>query len=551
MIRAPASHFRWSWTAFLLVWNLAVSCTPDQQHPNVADIEAAEHLTGVPMTPEERALMLADIRSQRQAFDALHELDLPNGLPPALVFDPRFEPEDTSGRPSFEFREGVERPERAEDIAFLSVAELGALLRQGQTTSVELTELYLSRIERYDPDLRAVITVADDLARTQAERADEELTRGIDRGPLHGIPYGLKDLAAVSGYPTTWGAMPYRDQVLEVTATVAARLEEAGAVLVAKTSVGALAWGDVWFGGQARTPWDVDEGASGSSAGSAAGVAAGLFPVAIGTETYGSIVSPAVRNGVTGLRPTFGTVSRHGVMALSWSMDKVGVLCRWAEDCAMVYDAIRGPDGEDPTVEEAGFDYDPSRRLDDLRVGYLETDFAGQYPAAANDRRILETLTASGVSLEPVSTPDFPTGALQFILVAEAAAAFDTLTRSGQDDLMVRQIQAAWPNVFRAARFIPAVEYIQANRVRTDLVETWKETMSGFDLVVAPCFQGDQLLSTNLAGLPSIAVPSGLGPDGLPTGTCLIGPPFGEAGLVTAAREIQAIAGSPPRPPGY
>lgn len=527
-------------------------CGGEEAHPTTDDIRAAESLIGVPMTPAERELMLEDVRQQLRAYETLHAQDFPNDLPPALVFDPGYAPDDPTGQPVFDPPGYVARPARAADIAFLSVGELGALLRQGDITSLELTRIYLDRIRRHGPDLLAVITLTEDRALGDARRADRDFAAGIDRGPLQGIPYGLKDLFAVEGYPTTWGARPFRDQVLGESATVATRLADAGAVLLAKTSVGALAWGDVWFGGQTRSPWNPEVGASGSSAGSAAGVAAALFPVAIGTETSGSIISPSIRNGVTGLRPTFGAVSRTGVMALSWSMDKIGPICRFVEDCARVFAAIRGPDGIDPTVREAGFPYDPDASLADLRLGYLEGDFRGAYPGVENDARVLDALREAGYRLAPVSLPDVPVDALGFILETEAAAAFDALTRSGRDDLMVRQVRDAWPNVFRAARFVPAVEYIQANRLRVRLIEGLQAMLADLDVVLTPCLGGAALVATNLTGHPMIVVPTSLGPDALPRGICLIGRPFGEAALLTAARDLQAMLGFHlRRPPGF
>ena len=540
-------------SALCLVVMLAAAGCDNAQEPGTRDIAAAEDLIGVPMTPAERELMLEDIRWQREAFDDLHAIDLPNALAPALVFDPGFKPRPEAA-PEWTAPGHVERPADDADLAFLPVRELGALLRNGQLTSVELTQVLIERIRRHDEVLHAIITLTDELALAQARRADAELAAGEDRGPLHGIPYGLKDLAAVPGYPTTWGATPYKEQVIDETATVAARMEAAGAVLLAKTAVGALAWGDVWFGGTTKTPWNIEQGASGSSAGSAAGVAAGFFPVAIGTETWGSIISPSVRNGVIGLRPTFGRVSRHGVMALSWSMDKVGAICRHVEDCGMVLDAIRGPDGRDPTVIASGFSHSPRTKLSALALGYLESDFASGYDAAAHDAAVIKALRAAGVNLQAVKLPDaLPVESLGFVLSAEAAAAFDTLTRTGRDELLVRQEDNAWPNVFRAARFIPAVEYLQANRLRTRLVADIEAmfTDNNVDVVLAPCFAGDQLLATNLSGHPSLVLPNGFDAEGMPTGICLIGRPFGEGELIVVARELQAITGQAVEIPRY
>lgn len=518
------------------------------------DIAAAEDIIGIEMTPEERTLMLDDVREQRTAYDALHAFDLPNELPPAIRFDPGFKPTPPAD-PEWAVVEGIAAPVDDRVIAFLSVAELGALLRAGMLTSEKLTQIYLDRIREHDDALNTVITVTKELALAQARRADAERQQGVDRGPLHGIPYGLKDIAAVPGYPTTWGATPYKEQMLGATATVAKRMEDAGAVLIAKTAVGALAWGDVWFGARTNSPWNIEEGASGSSAGSAAGVAAGLFPVAIGTETWGSIISPSAQNGVIGLRPTFGRVSRHGFMTLSWSMDKVGAICRQVEDCGVVLDAIRGEDDADASTVDAGFAYSSEQSIRDLRLGYLAADFSiDGYPQRAVDAVLLDHVRAAGIELQTVALPELPVDAMSFILSAEAAAAFDTLTRSGLDDALVRQQRFAWPNVFRAARFIPAVEYLQANRLRTQLIASIEEMFSeqSVDVVLAPCFSGNQLLATNLSGHPSLVFPVGLDDDGMPQALCLIGKPFHEGELLTAARDLQRIFNEQVSiPPGF
>lgn len=538
---------------FMLLPSFLVACT-EPADVSMRDIAAAENLSGVNMLRAERELMLEDVREQRAAYDALHALDLPNDLSPALHFDPGFDapaPED----PEWVKIEGITHPVDDALIPFLSVAELGALLRAGLITSESLTGLYLSRIREHDDALHAVITRTEELALKQARRADAELAAGKDRGPLHGIPYGLKDIAAVPGYPTTWGATPYKEQIIDTTATVAARMEAVGAVLIAKTAVGALAWGDVWFGARTNSPWNVEVGASGSSAGSAAGVAAGYFPVAIGTETWGSIISPSARNGVIGLRPTFGRVSRHGFMALSWSMDKVGAICRHVEDCGMVLDAIRGVDERELSTRAAGFSYSPQTSLGELRLGYLAADFSDEeYAQAPSDDAVLARIRAAGFEMQPAALPDLPIESMSFVLSAEAAAAFDTLTRSGLDDMLVRQERFAWPNVFRAARFIPAVEYLQANRLRTRLIAEIEELFAAqaLDVLLAPCFSGDQLLATNLSGHPSLALPIGLDDEGMPQSLCIIGRPFREGDLLVVARELQRILGEATGiPPGY
>jgi Asp-tRNA(Asn)/Glu-tRNA(Gln) amidotransferase A subunit family amidase len=513
---------------------------------DAAVLAEAEKIIGLEFDAAERDSMLDSIVELRKGIEKLREVPLDNGIPPALSFDPRvpgFEtpsPERSSPEPLVV---DVEMPDDPQDLAYYSVAELAVLLRTGRITSVYLTELYLDRLKRYGPELECVITLTEDLALERARRADEELASGDYRGPLHGIPYGLKDLFAVPEYPTTWGAMPYKDQVREETAAVALRLEEAGAVLVAKLTLGALAWGDVWYGGRTRNPWNPEEGSSGSSAGSAAATSAGLVGFAIGTETWGSIVSPCTRCGCTGLRPTFGRVSRAGAMALSWSMDKVGPICRSVDDCAMVFDAIHGPDGIDRTVVDEPFHYDPYLPLGELRIGYVEDLFEEEYDTRENDLAVLDVLRGLGADLTPIELPDLPIGPLALILEAEAAAAFDELTRSGRDDMLVRQVKQAWPNVFRAARFIPAVEYVQANRIRFLAMREMDRLMAGLDAYVVPTYGGDNLLLTNLTGHPCVVVPNGFNEQGSPTSITFVGKLYGEATLLAVARTYQEETG--------
>jgi len=479
---------------------------------------------------------------RRNAYAALRSVPLANSDRPALFFRPLPPTEPVADRaPAFApLPTAVRRPADLEDAAFWPIPKLAALLRSGQVSSVELTRMYLDRLRRYDPRLHAVVTLTDSLALAQAARADSDFAAGRDRGPLQGIPFGVKDLYAVSGYPTTWGAKPYERQVIDETATAVRKLEDAGAVLVAKLTSGALAMGDVWFGGKTRNPWNTDEGSSGSSAGPAASVSAGLVPFALGTETLGSIVSPSTRTGITGLRPSFGRVSKHGVMALSWSMDKAGPLCRDAADCALVFDVIRGADPADPSAVDGPFPYLSGTRLSDLRIGYLASAFEGDYRGAAQDSAALAVLRRQGAHLVPISLPDLPAGAMRIILDAEAAAAFDTLTRSGLDTLLVRQDAGAWPNQFRSARFIPAVEYIEANRVRRLLQERMRQRLRDVDVYVSPAFQGGNLLVTNLTGHPCVAVPDGFREDGDPTSITFCGTMYGEAAALEAAAAYQA-----------
>jgi Asp-tRNA(Asn)/Glu-tRNA(Gln) amidotransferase A subunit family amidase len=401
--------------------------------------------------------------------------------------------------------------------------------------------MYLDRLKKYGPELECVVTLTEELALEQARKADEEIAYGRYRGYLHGIPYGAKDLLAVRGYKTTWGAEPYKDQVIDDTATVVKKLERAGAVLVAKLTLGALAWGDVWYGGMTRSPWNLEQGSSGSSAGSAAATAAGLVAFAIGTETWGSIVSPSTRCGATGLRPTFGRVSRAGAMALSWSMDKIGPICRTVEDCAIVFEAIRGPDGIDQTVLDGSFEYDFRVELEKVRVGYLRDAFDEEYENHDRDAATLVEMRELGAELVPVDLPEYPVYSLAFVLSAEAAAAFDQLTRSNQDDSMVRQIKNAWPNVFRSSRFIPAVEYIQANRLRHEIIQGMHQVMADVDVYVSPTFGGGNLLLTNLTGHPSVVLPNGFDEKGSPTSITFVGNLYDEATLLAVANAYQRV----------
>jgi len=435
----------------------------------------------------------------------------------------------------------VKLPANRDELAFYSVEQLGALLKSHQLTSEELTRFYLNRLKKYDPKLLCVTTLMEDLALEQARRADREIAAGKYRGPLHGIPYGAKDLLATKGIRTTWGSAPYTNQVFAEDATVIKRLDEAGAVLVAKLTLGELAMGDVWYGGKTRNPWNPETGSSGSSAGPAAAVAAGLVGFAIGTETHGSIVSPSTVCGVTGLRPTYGRVSRVGAMGLSASMDKIGPMCRTVEDCAVVFESIYGPDGVDKSLHDASFNYDPRIKLRDLRIGYLQKDF--EKANKTNDLAALARLRELGAKLIPMELPKFPLDDIEVSLEVEAAAEFADLTQSGQDDLMARQNAGAWPNIFRKARFVPAVEYIQANRIRYLLIQAMAKTMADIDVFLSPNFDGDCNQLTNLTGHPCVVLPDGFTGKGLPTSICFIGNLFGEAKLLAAAKAYQDATG--------
>jgi Asp-tRNA(Asn)/Glu-tRNA(Gln) amidotransferase A subunit family amidase len=402
--------------------------------------------------------------------------------------------------------------------------------------------MYLARLKKYDSELECVVTLTEELAMEQAKRADKEIAEGKYRGPLHGIPWGAKDLLSTKKYKTTWGAVPYKNQIIDSDATVVERLEKAGAVLIAKLTLGALAWGDVWFGGKTKNPWNTEEGSSGSSAGPAAATAAGLVGFSIGSETWGSIVSPCTVCGATGLRPTFGRVSRHGAMALSWSMDKIGPICRSVEDCALVLDAIGGPDGKDPTVMDVPFNWDTSIDIKGLKVGYLKEDFEknrSDEKWKANDLAVLDVMRKLGISLVPISLPDLPVEEISFILNVEAAAAFAELTLTDKDSLLVRQVKNAWPNAFRKSWFVPAVEYIQANRMRTLVMQAMQGIMSELDAYIAPSWEGNNLLLTNLTGHPAVVVPNGFNKAGIPTTICFLGGLFNDAAALALGKAYQ------------
>jgi Asp-tRNA(Asn)/Glu-tRNA(Gln) amidotransferase A subunit family amidase len=564
-------------------------------------IDRAAAIADVHIADEYKDMMLEDLGSYAESFDAIYALHLKNEVAPAVIFDPvlpgmKFETERRPMKISVLPNVPGSVPANLEDVAFYSVRQLAELVRTRKVSSSALTEMYIARLKRYDPLLNFLITLTEDRATAKAKEADREIAAGKYRGPLHGLPWGAKDLLAVKDYRTTWGAGGFEDQKFEADATVVQRLDAAGAVLVAKLTLGALAQGDKWFGGMTRNPWNAKQGSSGSSAGSASATAAGCVAFAIGSETLGSISSPSTRCGTTGLRPTFGFVPRTGAMALSWTMDKLGPICRAVEDTAIVLSAIYGPDGRDRTVHSAAFNWDANLDWRKLRVGYLKSDFELEMPAqpeppkeekvltadekkkrdeeAANrvvamkrreydhkfDEAALAKLRDMGVNLVPVEFPKYPYGAMRSILVAEAAAAFDDLTRSGRDKLLTQQTKDDWPNTFRAARFIPAVEYIQASRARTVAMEMAAKVFEQVDVIVAPTFS-TQLLITNLTGHPAIILPNGLrgddappprvrengevdgGGPGTPLSLTFLGGLYGEAKMLALARAYQDATG--------
>lgn len=503
-------------------------------------INQAEKILGLDFTDAEADSMINDLNDNRKDFESIRKIPLNNNVAPALYFNPLpvgFEFEKTY-LPFKASQIGlVNLPANRDDLAYYSVRELAELIRTKKISSVELTKFFIERLKKYDTKLHYAITITEELALRQAARADNEIKAGKYKGLLHGIPYGAKDLLAVKGYKTTWGSVPYKEQVIDQDAVVIQRLEKAGAVLCAKLTLGELAMGDVWFGGKTLNPWDLKRGSSGSSAGSASSVAAGLLPFAIGSETLGSIVSPSTECGTTGLRPTYGRVPRTGAMTLSWSMDKLGPICRTVEDCAIVFNAIQGVEGQDFTCMKAPFNYDGTKGLKGIKIAYLKSDFERKYPTKSMDSLSLIVLQKLGAELIPLELPNLPSNEISFLLGVEAAAAFDDLTRSGKDDLMVRQSKNAWPNAFRSARFIPAVEYIQANRHRTLLIQEMERRLKGIDVYLSPSF-GRNLTLTNLTGHPCVVLPNGFR-TGRPTSITFMGKLFGEAKLLQVAKAYQ------------
>jgi Asp-tRNA(Asn)/Glu-tRNA(Gln) amidotransferase A subunit family amidase len=566
-------------------------------------IDNAASIADVPIANEYKQALLDNLNEQAQGYEAIYSMHIPNSVEPSLIFDPvlpgmKFETKrramKISNAPST-IRSEV--PKNLEELAFASVRELAELVRTKKVSSMALTEMYLHRLKKYDAFLKFNVNLTEERALAQAREVDKEIAAGKYRGPLHGLPWGAKDLLAVKGYPTTWGAGGFEKQMVDEDALVVKRLDKAGAVLVAKLTLGALAMGDEWYGGKTRNPWNPKQGSSGSSAGPASATAAGCVAFSIGSETLGSISSPSTRCGCTGLRPSFGLVPRTGAMALSWSMDKLGPICRAVEDCAIVLEAIYGADGKDRTVKDAAFNWDAELDWKKLRIGYLKADFehrpgTGQpekkeEPAkspeeqkkrdeirkatemfranAEYDRKFneaaLEKLRAMGVEMKPLEWPKFPYDAMTAMLTAEGAAAFDDLTRSGKDKLLTAQEPGDWPNTFRSARFIPAVEYIQAARARRIAMDAVAKVFEEVDVIVAPT-NSQQLRITNLTGQPALILPNGFrgddapkppaksngdddgaGGPGTPVSLTFLGNLYREAELLAFARAYQEATG--------
>ncbi len=533
-------------------------------------MHATEQLIGIELTEAQETMALGGVNRNLSSYEALRKIDVPLDTEPATAFHPalpgklkqlreRQPVRNRDRKGAAALRGKVEIPKFAsvEDLAFATVTELAELIRTRKVSSVELTKMYLSRLKKYGDKLLCVVTLTEDLALQQAEAADREIKSGKYRGPLHGIPCGVKDLFATKGIKTTWGAEPFQEQMLDHDSTVVERLREAGAVLVAKLSMGALAQGGRWFKGMTRNPWQPEEtaqGSSGSSAGSASATSAGLVGFAIGTETLGSIVSPSSRCGVTGLRPTYGRVSRYGAMGLSWTMDKIGPICRSVEDCALVLTSIYGPDGRDITVEDVPFDWNPDRSLAhplaQMKIGYIKAEFeptgqGGNQGGQGNSEErkkmyqdALDALRKAGANLQPFELPGFNAQSLRIILNAEAAAAFDDITRDGRVNQLSGQAPGDWPNAFRTARFIPAVEYIRAQRARTLLMREMDKLMANWDVFVTPAPGSASLLVTNLTGHPAVVTPCGF-INNLPQAIMFTGNLYDEAAPLRVAMAYQ------------
>jgi len=529
-----------------IVLILILNCNYFSQTITKENIENSEKIIGLKLTDEERDSMLTYLDTMLVDYENIRKVKLANSIPPAILFNPipvGFNFPSAQKDIILSDYSYVKLPADKNELAFYTIGELAGLIRTKQITSTELTIFFLERLKKYDPALHCVITLTEERALHQAELMDKEIAEGKYRGLLHGIPFGVKDLLATKDYKTTWGSVPFKEQFINEDATVIKKLEDAGAVLCAKLTMGELAWGDVWFDGMTRNPWDTSKGSSGSSAGSASAVSAGLLPFAIGTETWGSIVSPSTVCGTTGLRPTYGRVSRTGAMALSWSMDKIGPICRCAEDLAIVFNTIYGSDGIDQTLYDVPFNYEHEIDFSKLKIGYLKNDFDKQYDFHSQDSAALLKLRELGAELIPIGLPQLPINDLSIILSAESAAAFDELTRSNRDTLLVRQIKDAWPNNFRSSRFIPAVEYINANRIRFLLIQQMERLMEKVDLYIAPSWEGNNLLLTNLTGHPCVVVPNGFSEDGTPTSISFIGRLFDEGRLIAFTKKFLDATG--------
>ena len=524
-----------------------------QDKITVIDIQSAEKIIDVQFDEAKNDSLLSSVQSRTKIYERMHRLPLINSVPLSTSFSPvlpymKFVKKQLPVQ--FTIPNGVKLPANKNDLAFYSIPQLASLIKNKKITSTELTKFFLNRLKQYGDTLQCVIELTEDIALKEAAQADKEIAAGKYRGLLHGIPYGLKDLFAVKGTKTTWGAKPYKDQEIDENSYAYQKLKDAGAVLVAKLTLGALAMGDYWFGGRTKSPWNLLEGSSGSSAGSAAATVAGLVPFAIGTETHGSIISPSNACGATGLRPTFGSISRSGAMTLSWTLDKTGPLCRSAEDAAIVFKYLHGNDatlsaknneGADASAVNMPFNYKEKIDLSKMKIAYA-INYFNKRDTMGNENAVLEVFKKAGAKLIPVNFPDsgvYKFNMMSIVIGAESSAAFDDFTRTGLDDQLTQQGKGAWPNYFRAARFIPATEYLNANRHRYILMEEVNKVIEQYDVIICPTWGGSQVAITNLTGHPAVIFPTGFNKNNMPTTITLIGKLYDEATLLAVAKIYQ------------
>jgi len=530
-----------------LLLSLGIFVSAQDTSVQKKDLIISAKLFDLSFTTKEIDTLYSDVIDNIANFKAMHNLPLANSVPLSMWQTPVL--------PGMHFNEvqkpilwkldnTVQLPANKNDLAFYSIEQLASLIKNKKISSLALTQFFIERIKKWGDTLQCVISLQEDMAYAQARKADAELAQGKYRGLLHGIPYGLKDLFAVKGTKTTWGAAPYQNQMIDEDAFVYTKLKEAGAVLVAKFTLGALAMGDYWFGGRTKNPWNLNYGSSGSSAGSASATVAGLVPFAIGTETWGSIVSPSTTCGATGLRPTFGSISRTGAMALSYSLDKVGPICRSAADAAVVFNYIHGTDGKDGSAVNKPFNYTPNKDIKKLKIAYAKNYFDKIKDTSRNEFKVLEEFRKLGVQLIPVNFPDsgvYNFNIMDVVIGVECAAQFDEMTRLNIDDALTRQTKNDWPNQFRTARFVPAVEYINAQRHRYTLMQKVNEVMQQYDVIICPSRgDGNQSAITNLTGNPVVCVPTGFDKKfNLPTGISFVGNLYDEATILSIAQAYQ------------
>ncbi len=526
----------------LLFLSLIISTsTFSQDTLTKKDIISASKLLDVKYSEKEIEMMYPDVKDNIVDYKKMHAIGLNNSV--GMSIFQRVSPKSLTKQEKLKwsYDKKIKLPSNKNDLAFFSINQLGSLLRNKQITSVELTKFFINRLKQFGDSLQCVVSLTEEIAMEQAKLADENFKTNVDKGPLQGIPYGLKDLFAVSGTKTTWGAQPYKDQIIDQDAFVYTKLKEAGAVMVAKFTLGALAMGDYWFGGRTKNPWNLERGSSGSSAGSTSATVAGLIPFAIGTETHGSIISPSHTCGATGLRPTFGSVSRTGTMTLSWSLDKVGPICRSSEDAATVFAYIHGTDGLDPSATEAPFNYTTKKDIKALRVGYAKNYF-DKLDSTSEELQVLKELRSLGIDIKPINFPDsevYKFDMIGMVIGAESAAAFDEFTRTDLDDQMTKQTRYDWPNYFRVSRTIPAVEYINTNRHRSILMQKVNQVMENFDVIITPSFAGKQLSITNLTGHPALCMPIGFTKQGSPNSITFLANLFKEEDLLAFGKYFQ------------